>query len=122
MLNIELDIFPECRNKQCNKLLHLLPGTRILACHHCNHTMGADKCSHVFHCMMSFEDKFLTLPVEVISILRNKISQQQHKNCHGTPLVATDIHSSFVYLIFFGVCLCFNYLNTTIGFYLVQHS
>ena len=38
---------------------------QIIMCHHCSHTMRAGKCSCVFHCMMSFEGKVLTLPIEV---------------------------------------------------------
>ena len=30
--------------------------------------MRVDKYSCVFHCVMSFEDKMLTLPIEVISV------------------------------------------------------
>ena len=67
LLNIELHVFPGCANKQCNKSLNLLPGVRIFACHHYSRTMRADNCSCVFHCVMSFEDKMLTLPIEVVS-------------------------------------------------------
>ena len=65
LLNIGLDIFPGCTNKQCNKPLNLLPGAKIVRCHHCSRTMRADKCRFVFHCVMSFEDKMSTLPIEV---------------------------------------------------------
>ena len=67
LLNIELDVFPGCTKKQCNKPLNLLPGERIVAYHHCRRPMCADKCSCVFHCVMSLEDKMLTLPIEVVS-------------------------------------------------------
>ena len=67
LLNIKLDVFPGCANKQCNKPLNVLRGAKIVACHHCSRTMRTDKCSCVFHLGMSFEDKLLTLPIEVVS-------------------------------------------------------
>ena len=69
LLNIKLDVFPGCTNKQCNKLLNLLPGAKIVAC---SRTMRADKCSCVFHCGISFEDKLLTSPIEVVSAFLEK--------------------------------------------------
>ena len=41
-LNIELDVFPGCTNKQSNKRLNLLPGAKIVTYHHCSRTMRAD--------------------------------------------------------------------------------
>ena len=67
LLNIELDVFPGCTNKQCNKPRNLLPEAKIVTCYHCSRTIRADKCSCIFHCVMSFEDKMLTLPKEVVS-------------------------------------------------------
>ena len=67
LLNMELDVFPGCTNKQCNKPLNLLPVAKFVTCHHCSRTMRAYKCSWVIHCVMSFEDKMLTLPVEDVS-------------------------------------------------------
>ena len=67
LLNIELDVFSGCTNKQCSKPLNLVPEAIIVTCHHCSLTMRADKYSCVFHCVMSFEDKMLTLPTEVVS-------------------------------------------------------
>ena len=67
MLNIELDVFPGYTVKYCNKLIKLLPGAKIATCHHCSRTMRADKCSCVFGCVMSFEEKMLTLLKEVVS-------------------------------------------------------
>ena len=45
LLNIELDVSPRCTNKHCNRLLNLLPGAKIVTCHHCSCTMRVDKCS-----------------------------------------------------------------------------
>ena len=67
LLNNELDVFPGCTNKQCNKPINLLPGANIVTCHQCRRTMRADKCSCIFHCVMSFEDKMLILPIGVVS-------------------------------------------------------
>ena len=53
--------------KQCNKPLNVLPEAKIVTCYHCSRTMRADKCNCAFHCVMSFEDKMLVLPTEVVS-------------------------------------------------------
>ena len=67
LLNIELDVFLGCTNQQCNETLNLLPGAKIVTCHHSSRSMHEDKCGSVFHCAMSFEDKIFTLPIEIIS-------------------------------------------------------
>ena len=67
LLNIELDVSLGC-TKNLAKLLNLLPGAKIVTCHHCSCTMRVDKCSCVFYCVMSFEYKMLTLSVEVVSV------------------------------------------------------
>ena len=54
-------------HKQCNKPLNLLPEAKIFTCYHCRRTVYADKCSCIFHCAISFEDKMLTLSIEVVS-------------------------------------------------------
>ena len=72
LLNIELDVFPGCANKECNKPLNLLPEAKIVICHHCSRIIRLDKCSCVFHCVMSFKDKMLTLPIGVVSAYLKK--------------------------------------------------
>ena len=67
LLNIELDVFLGRTNKQWNKRLNFPPGAKIVTWHHCSSIMRADKSSCVFYYVISFEDKMLTLPIEVVS-------------------------------------------------------
>ena len=79
--NIDVEVFPGCTNDQCAKPVTLTPGAKIVTSHHCKCTMRSDKCNCVFHCIISFDDKNLKLPLQIISsFLQEDIIEMWQRN------------------------------------------